>query len=88
MDDLPKNYTQHLPAHMAVSTHGGSHDVPCTGETVSDVSMDVGVCVCRCSICGEEFVYLPKTDVWVTQKDFDMLLQKKAGEMGMAILSL
>lgn len=88
MDTIPQTHSLNLPQHVVISPNGDSSGERCVGTEVAHVDSDVGVIIGKCLYCAEEFVYLPKTNSWVTQKEFDAMLVRGAGELGSAIRSL
>lgn len=88
MDILPQTHSLTIPPHAVVFSDGTRAQEQCAGTVAKHVDTDVGLTVATCGFCAEEFVYVEKTKTWVTQKDFDLMIQNGMGELGSAIRSL
>jgi len=88
MHELPLHYNPNLPSHMAIPANSTLKDVACPGKKVRDIYSDVGLLYGSCSHCREGFVYLYKSDSWVTEKDFDTMLRDGSTDIGKVIRSL
>lgn len=74
MDDLPPKANRNLPDHFQILNNGTQKE-KCPGGEVVDVEMDVGLYNGLCTKCQAKFVYLPKTDSWIREENFELDLK-------------
>jgi hypothetical protein len=89
MLELPSNFNKKLPQHTVVMADGTVRsDVICTGTEVIDVYQDVVLFNGGCGNCSRGFIYMPKTNTWMPEDEFEKLLQDSAGTLGKTMQSL
>jgi hypothetical protein len=88
MNEIPGHFNRELPVHLVKLPNGTLRDIHCNGTIVHEIGNDAGLTIGECAMCAEDFVYITNTNTWMTEKDFDLLLQDRAQEIGTVIRSL